>query len=321
MWKRDSKMKYFIAGGGGFIGSTLVHRLLHDFQDVEVIVFDNFSSGKYEFLKDVANDDRVQIIEGDIKDLPLLIESMKGSNIVVHLASNPDIAKAITDPSIDFWQGTYLTFNVLEAMRILGIEKIIYASGSGIFGDWGDTEIFEDQSPMLPISTYGASKLAGESLISAYSYMFDIQARIFRFANVIGPNATHGVIFDFINKLKINNGGLEILGSGNQKKSYIYVEDVLDAIFSIGFKSGSRYEYYNIATLDTISVTEIANIVIQEMKLNNVEYVYTGKDVGWRGDIKTVLMNSDKIRSITGWTNKYTTKEAVEKTVKELLKG
>ncbi|HBD93190.1 MAG TPA: NAD-dependent dehydratase [Spirochaetia bacterium] len=310
-------MKYFIAGGAGFIGSSLVHRLLNDFQDVEIVIFDNFSSGKYEFLEDIVNDDRLQIVEGDIRNLQLLIECMRCSDIVVHLASNPDISKAITEPTIDFWQGTFLTQNILEAMRINGVKKIIYASGSGIYGDWRDVIIKEDQSPMLPVSTYGASKLAGEALISAYYHMFGIQAQILRFANVIGPNATHGVIFDLINKLKINPNQLNVLGRGFQEKSYVYIDDILDAIFTV-IKNYSVYGYYNVATMDFITVREIVTIILCEMNLLNTKVNYGITDEGWRGDIVKTYLDSNKIRQL-GWKNKYSTREAVVKTVKLLI--
>ena len=316
-------VKYFIAGGLGFIGSNLVHRILECEPNCQIIVYDNLSSGRLEFLTDVIPDPRLSIIIGDIEDSESLITAMKNCDIVYHLASNADISKAITEPSIDFWKGTYLTHCILEAMRINGVSTIIYASGSGVYGDGGDTVMNEEYSPMQPISTYGASKLAGEALISAYSHMFDINAIVFRFANVVGPCATHGVIFDLIRKLRSDPTKLEILGSGNQAKSYIYVDDILDAIYGykdiIIYNMQTRYQCYNVATKDIIIVKAIANAVISKMKLENVEIIYGKEDVGWKGDIKLVLLDSTKIREL-GWNNKYTTFMAISKTIDELLK-
>jgi len=197
-------MKYFIAGGAGFIGSTLVHKLLEKEPDAKIIIYDNLSTGRLSYIKDLNSNLNVEFILGNIRDLQFLTESMKGCDVVYHFASNADISKAMTDPTIDFWEGTYLTQNILEAMRINGIKKIIYASGSGIYGDHGHFKI-KERTPLRPVtSTYGASKLAGESLICAYSHMFDIQYRIYRFANVVGGNQTHGVVSDFIIRLKKN---------------------------------------------------------------------------------------------------------------------
>ena len=217
--------KYFIVGGAGFIGSHLVNTLLKD-ENVFVKIYDNFSSGKMFHLEDDINNKNLKIIKADVKDLDELISAMNGSDVVFHFASNPDISKAISQPDIDFWEGTYLTNNVIESMRINKVKNLIYASGSGVYGDTSYIETNEDYSPMIPISTYGASKLSCEALLSSYSFMFDINAAAFRFANVVGPHQTHGVGYDFIRKLFNNNCELDILGDGTQSKSYINVFDV-----------------------------------------------------------------------------------------------
>ena len=163
-------------------------------------------------------------------DLGPLTAAMDGHHVVIHLASNPDIARAATDPDIDFRQGTCLTNNVLEAMRLSGTMNILYASGSGVYGELGELEASEDHGPLIPISTYAASKLAGETLISAYCYMFELSARVFRFGNVVGPRQTHGVGFDFLRRLLSDPSKLRILGDGTQSKSYIHVHDVVEAV-------------------------------------------------------------------------------------------
>ena len=313
-------VKYFIAGGLGFIGSNLVHRILECEPNCEIVVYDNLSSGRLEFLTDVRTDPRLLIVIRDIEDSESLITAMKDCDIVYHLASNADISKAITEPSIDFWKGTYLTHCILEAMRITGVSTIIYASGSGVYGDGGETVMNEEYSPMHPISTYGASKLAGEAMISSYCHMFDMVGRIYRFANVVGRNSTHGVILSLINKLIKNSKELEILGNGEQSKHYIYIDDVLNGIFKTALVSNEKYDCFNIATKDYINVKEIADIICEEMKLKNVKYNFTSNEAkGWRGDIGICRLNSDKIRSY-GWNNQYSTRDAVIKTVKILIK-
>ena len=307
-------MKYLIIGGCGFIGSHITKRLYMQENIAEIIVFDNFSSGKLKYLNGIEIDKRVKVIKGDIKDIDTLMDAMDGVDIVYSVASNPDIAKAINQPDIDFWEGTYLINNVLEAMRRKNIKKLMYASGSGVYGDVGTTVTGEDFSPMLPNSTYGASKLACEALICAYCNMFDMSAAAFRFANVVGPNQTHGVGYDFINKLIDNPNKLRILGNGTQSKSYIYIEDIVDALRTVEKNALDGYNYYNVATTDHITVTEIANIVVNIMGLDGVEYQYTGGDRGWKGDVPVVRLLSDKIRKL-GWKNKYSTEEAIRMSV------
>ncbi len=307
-------MNYFVAGGAGFIGSHLVRKVLSEEKDSYVRIFDNFSSGQMWHLDEVINDKRLEIVKGDIKDIDLLVDSMNGIDCVYHFASNPDISKAATQPDIDFWEGTYLTNNVLEAIRRNNVPKLIYASGSGVYGDTGYTETAEDYSPMVPISTYGASKLAGEALISSYCFMFDLKAAAFRFANVVGPNQTHGVGYDFLNRLIKNPKELDILGNGTQSKSYIYVYDVLNAIRLIEKEHLIGFSYFNVATIDYITVREIAEVVLEVMKLNNVKLNFGDSDRGWKGDVPIVRLNSNKIRNL-GWTNKFSARQAIFESV------
>lgn len=302
--------KYFIVGGAGFIGSHLCKKILTDELQAEVTVYDNFSSGKMWHLEEIA--DKISIVKADIKETDKLASAVKGADVVYHFASNPDISKAMTQPDIDFWEGTYLTNNILEAMRISGVKNLIYASGSGVYGDTGFLETAEDYSPQLPISTYGASKLSCEALICSYCYMFDMNAAAFRFANVVGPNQTHGVGYDFIKKLLNDSSSLSILGDGTQSKSYIYVTDIINAIRTVETKFLKNYSYFNVSTEDFISVKEIADLTIEVLELSpgKVKFIFTGGNRGWKGDVPVVRLNSDKIRKL-GWKNKYTSKQAI----------
>jgi len=257
------------------------------------------------------------VIKADVKDKKRLILAMKGCSIVYHFASNPDIAKAQTQPDIDFWEGTYLTNNVLEAMRVNKVKNIIYASGSGVYGDGGFKSLKETHAPMLPISTYGASKLAGEALICAYCHMFGLNGVSFRFANVVGPRQTHGVGYDFVRQLIKYPDRLRILGNGKQSKSYIYVTDVINAMRLIEKKEPKGFSYFNVSTWDYISVNGIAEITFEIAGAGKLRCSYTGGSRGWKGDIPVVRLDSKKIRRL-GWKNRYTTKEAIRISVQYL---
>jgi UDP-glucose 4-epimerase len=308
---------YFIAGGAGFIGSHLTQSLLTQKSIKKIVVYDNFSSGKKWHLEDVLNDSRLEIINADIKDIQALANAMSCSDVVYHFASNPDIAKAVTQPDIDFWEGTYLTNNILEAMRRSGVNRLLYASGSGVYGETGNIAVSENYEDMRPISTYGASKLACEALICSYVHMFGMKASAFRFANVVGPNQTHGVGYDFIRKLKSSNHSLEILGDGSQSKSYIYVSDVLSAMQHLEHNQKKSFDIFNVSTLDSMTVKEIADLVCKIMELKGVEYKFTGGHRGWKGDVPIIRINSSKIRSF-GWKNQYNCNEAMERSLSSM---
>jgi len=317
-------MNVFISGGAGFIGSHMVTKLL-SFNDkiTSVIVYDNFSSGSYDHLNLFENEKKLKIIDGDIKHLGLLTKSMIGADLVIHYAANPDIAKAVKQPDIDFWEGTYLTQNILEAMRINGVPYILYTSGSGVYGEVPDEAFNESYGPCFPISTYGASKLACEALISSYCHMFDIRARAFRFANVVGPKQTHGVGYDFIRRLKNNPKELRILGDGTQSKSYIYVDDVINAMlitYEDSLKVGKPiFDVFNVATADYITVTEIAEIACKVAGLNikDVNFQYSGGDRGWKGDVPKVLFDIEKIKKLK-WKAAKNSYEAIEKSIESM---
>jgi UDP-glucose 4-epimerase len=309
--------RFFVTGGAGFIGGHLVARLMQR-PDSHVVVYDNFSSGRPWHLEDAKAHSRLQIVTGDIKDLDRLKESMARAETVFHLASNPDIARAVREPDIDFWEGTYLTQNVLEAVRQNGVPRLLYSSGSGVYGDTGTKPVVETHSPMLPISTYGASKLAGEALIGAYCHMFDMHALAFRFANVVGPRQTHGVAYDFVLRLLRDPARLQILGDGSQSKSYIHVDDVLDAMMLLYDQGWQGFDVFNVATEDYVTVREIADLVVQQLGLTKVAYSFTGGDRGWKGDVPVVRFDSQKLRS-KGWSNRRTSREALRASIDSLI--
>ena len=316
----ETSRRYFIVGGAGFIGSHFADRLLRDPSVAAVTIYDNFSSGHEWHYRQHCDDPRFHVVRGDVKNLPALAAAMIGHEVVIHLASNPDIARAATEPDIDFREGTSLSQNVLEAMRRTGTMKILYASGSGVYGDLRQCEAQEDHGPLLPISTYGASKLAGEALICSYVHMFDLTGCAFRFGNVVGPRQTHGVGFDFLRQLIKNPRKLRILGDGTQSKSYIHVRDVVEAVLLAAFRATRGFSVYNVATGDYITVSEIAQLAVECAGLDplQVEFVYAGGDRGWKGDVPIVRLNTDRIRSL-GWACNSGTRQALRDSMDAML--
>jgi UDP-glucose 4-epimerase len=304
--------RFFIAGGAGFIGSHFTDRLLADRETEIVTLYDNFSSGRQWHYAHHQGDPRLHVIHGDVGDLAALERNMAGHDVVIHLASNPDIARAATEPDIDFREGTNLTQQIVEAMRRSETPRLLYASGSGVYGDLGEQEAQEDHGPLIPVSTYGASKLAGEALIASYCFMFGIKACAFRFGNVVGPRQTHGVGFDFIRRLRVQPDRLRILGDGTQSKSYIHVEDVIEAVLLAHHQSATDFTVYNVATRDYITVGEIAQLALQvaELSPDKVQIEFTGGDRGWKGDVPIVRLNTKRIRSL-GWTCQRTSRQAL----------
>lgn len=312
--------RYFIVGGAGFIGSHFLDHLLADPRTEAATVFDNFSSGRQWHYEAHGNDPRFCVVRADAANLNALTAAIEGHDVVIHLASNPDIARAMTEPDIDFRQGTVLTFNVVEAMRRTSARRILYASGSGVYGDIGTTEAAEDFGPLIPISTYGASKLAGEMLISSYCHMFGMTGCVFRFGNVVGPRQTHGVGFDFVLGLLRDGSRLPILGDGTQSKSYVHVKDVVAAVMCAHHNGRKPFEVWNVATGDYITVREIAELAAECMGFppGSVKFEFSGGSRGWKGDVPVVRINTDRIRSL-GWTHTYSSREALRAAMMDLI--
>ncbi len=316
MERRDRR--FFIVGGAGFIGSHFLDALLADSSVERVTIFDNFSSGRSWHYEHHRNDPRFSVVVGDVSDIAALTAAIGGHDVAIHLASNPDIARAATEPEIDLYQGTILTNNVVEAMRRTGVGRLLYASGSGVYGDLGEIEAAEDHGPLIPVSTYGASKLAGEALISSYCHMFDLTACVFRFGNVVGPRQTHGVGYDFVRRLATDPSRLRILGDGSQSKSYIHVSDVVKAVLHANAVSERSFQAFNVATGDYITVKEIADLAVEVLQLAEAPvYEFTGGNRGWKGDVPVVRLNTDRIKSL-GWQCRYDTKSALRLSLQSL---
>jgi UDP-glucose 4-epimerase len=309
--------EYSVIGGAGFIGSHFVERLLREGKTVSVV--DNFCSGSIELLGKMIDNPNLKVFECDVENTSDLTSAIQNSRVVIHLASNPDIAKATSDPRIDFTQGTLLTESVAEASRLSGIQKILYASGSGVYGDAG-TEVLTELSQLRPISTYGASKLAGEALLASYAYMFGINATAFRFANVVGPRQTHGVGYDFVRRLSKNPKELTILGDGQQNKSYVHVTDVVSAVLSFTNIDETAFDVYNISTRDSLSVNQIASIALEvlDIDVSDIQINYTGGARGWKADVPIVKLDPSKIEN-AGWRPKFTSQSAMHDSILAMM--
>ncbi len=309
-------MRTLITGGAGFIGSHLVDKLLD--AGHEVVVIDNLSSGKIEFLQDNIDSGNVIFHNVDLKELDSLIPLMQGIDMVFHLAANPDIRLGTRITDTDLKEGTIATYNVLEAMRLANVEKIAFASSSVVYGENAPMPTPEDHGPCIPISLYGASKQAGEGLIGSWVGTFGLQAWIFRFANIIGERGTHGVIFDFIHKLKKNPNRLEVLGNGLQEKSYMEVKDCVDSMLFVINNTTERLNLFNLGSNDTCSVRRIAEIVVRETGCENASIEYTGGDRGWAGDIPKAMLSINKLTEL-GFRVNYDSEDAVAHTVRALI--
>ncbi|MFA5628911.1 MAG: NAD-dependent epimerase/dehydratase family protein [Dehalococcoidales bacterium] len=308
--------KYFITGGSGFIGSHIVKRLLSE--GSSVTVYDNLSTGNKKLIERYLSDSNFRFIEADILDIAKLNQFMPGHDTVWHLAANTDIIKGNTNTDWDLKNCTIGTYCILESMRNLNIKNLIFASSATVYGDVPPQKLVETDGPLLPISLYGAGKLAGEGLVSAYCHLFDIRACIFRFGNVVGANMWHGVILDFIKKLQTNPHELEILGDGKQEKNFFTVEDCIQGMLTVFEKSTQNCDVFNLGADTCTTVTKIADIVCNEMGLKNVTYKYTGGSRGWRGDAPYVRFNIDKVKNL-GWMPRYTSDEAVRIAARQLL--
>ncbi|MGC8628597.1 MAG: SDR family NAD(P)-dependent oxidoreductase [Candidatus Micrarchaeia archaeon] len=308
--------KVLVTGGAGFVGSNVCERLLQE--GAEVVAYDNLSSGSMKNVEALSSNKGFKFVKGDVLDFQLLDNTIKenGIDTVVHLAANPDIRKGLAQTDLDLNQGPVATRNVLEAMRKNDVETIMFSSSSAVYGIASVKPTPENYGPLRPISLYGASKLASEGLITAFSHVFGMHYYIFRFANVVGKGYSHGVIFDFVNKLRKNSKELEVLGNGKQKKSYTDVDDIVSAMLYVYSKNLSD-EIFNIANDDRLTVSEIASIVAAKMNLSpNIKY--TGTEEGWPGDIADTWLSNEKLKK-AGFACKLNSGQAVGKTIDLLL--
>lgn len=309
-------MKCFVTGGAGFIGSHLVDKLLSEGHDVTV--FDDLSSGKKEFIGHHYDNEHFLFIKADLINKRRIEKEIKGHDVVFHIAANPDVRSGADDPSIAE-KDIKVTYNLLDAMRTQNVKKIVFSSSSVIYGETPEKPLPENYGPLLPISVYGAAKLAGEGLISSFAHTFDMQAWIYRFANVVGIRGTHGVIVDFINKLRKNPHELEILGDGQQKKPYLYVTECVDGMLYGFNQADDQINVFNLGVNSTTQVTRIGELVVEEMGLENVNFNYTGGKRGWKGDVPHFQFDISKIGNL-GWEPSLSSDEAVRKAIKDVMK-
>ena len=307
-------MKAFVSGGAGFIGSNLVDRLLD--LGHEVTVYDNLSTGLLQFLEYARDFDRFRLVEGDLLDEGSLSEAIAGHEFVFHLAANADVRFGTEHPRRDLEQNTIVTNNVLEAMRKNGISKIAFASTGSVYGD--ATVIPTPENAPFPIQTslYAASKLAGEGLIAAYCGGFGFQSWIFRFVSILGERYTHGHVFDFYRKLKQNPSRLKVLGNGKQRKSYLYIQDCIDAILLALEKSNESVNVLNLGVDGYCEVNDSIGWICEELGVSP-KLEYSGGDRGWIGDNPFIFLDTSKIRDL-GWKPKLSIQDGVLKTIQYL---
>ncbi len=309
----DSK-RIFVTGGAGFIGSNLVDRLLQS--GSSVVVQDNYSSGFDENLEQAKRSSNLAVICGDLLDLPGLTKSMAGCDFVFHLAANADVRFGTLHPRKDLEQNTIATFNVLEAMRANGINKIVFSSTGSIYGESKVIPTPEESPFPVQTSLYGASKLAGEGLIQAYCEGFGFQGWIFRFVSILGERYSHGHVFDFYKRLLDNPDELSVLGDGHQKKSYLYVDDCIEAMLLAINKSEARVNIFNLGTNEFCEINDSISWITSYLRLSP-KIKYSGGDRGWVGDNPFIFLDTNKINSL-GWRPKLTIRDSVIKTLRYL---
>jgi len=309
-------MKILVTGGAGFIGSHLVDRLVKEGYKIRVV--DNLSSGRLENIKHHVDAGTIEFIIGDLKDPQIALKTVEGVDVVFHFAANPEVRVSTTNPEIHFNENVVATFNLLEVMRKKGVKELVFASSSSVYGEPEEIPV-DENTPTRPVSVYGASKAACENLIHAYSKLYGIKAIILRYANVIGPRLRHGVVWDFVNKLKKDPKKLLMLGNGKQIRSYIYVDDAVEATILVWKKSLDHFKVFNVAYEDWITVDKVADIVIRTMGLSNVERIYKPvlHGIGWPGDVKRITLDITRLKSL-GFKPRMNSLKAVRETVKHL---
>lgn len=307
-------MKALVTGAAGFIGSNLVDRLLLSGFEVEGI--DNFTTGNKRFLSNALNSNNFNLTQGDLLDSELLNNTMKGVDAVFHLAANADVRFGTDDPSRDLQQNTIATFNVLESMRSNNVKKILFSSTGSVYGESSQIPTKEDGPFPTQTSLYGASKLAGEGLIAAYCEGFEFQSWIFRFVSILGDRYSHGHVYDFYKNLQNDSNNLKVLGNGLQKKSYLHVEDCIDAMMLAFEASSNKVNLFNLGVNDYCEVNDSIGWICSELGLNP-KIKYSGGDRGWIGDNPFIYLDTEKITKL-GWTPKYSIKDGIVSTVKFL---
>ncbi len=308
-------MKYFITGGAGFIGSNMTDRLLME-EGNEVVVYDNFSTGRREFLEGAMKNPNFTLVEGDTLDLDAMTKAMAGCDFVFHFAANADVRMGTEHPRKDLEQNTIATYNVLEAMRANGIKRMGFSSTGSVYGEAEVIPTPEDAPFPIQTSLYGASKLACEGLLAAYAEGFGFQVYIFRFVSILGERYTHGHVFDFVKKLKADPTKLHILGNGKQRKAYLYVKDCMEAILTVIRNANEKVNIFNLGTDQYCEVNDSVGWICGKLGVTP-SFTYEGGERGWIGDNPFIYLDTAKVRSL-GWEPKATIEEGVVKTVEYL---
>ena len=307
-------MRAFITGAAGFIGSSMADRLLGEGHTV--VGYDNMSTGQERFLELATPKPNFTLVKGDILDTDALTAAMKGCDFVFHFAANADVRFGTNHPSRDLEQNTIGTFRVLDAMRLNGITKIAFSSTGSVYGESTVFPTPEDAPFPIQTSLYAAAKTAGEGLISAFCEGFGFQAWIFRFVSILGERYSHGHVFDFYKSLLADPTKLKILGNGKQRKSYLYVQDCLDAIQVAITKATAKVNIFNLGTEEYVEVNTSVGYISEALALNP-ERSYTGGERGWIGDNPFILLDTKRIRAL-GWQPKLTIREGILKTLSYL---
>jgi len=308
-------VRAFVTGGAGFIGSTLVDRLIGEGHEVRV--YDNLSTGSERFLERAAESSRFSFVKGDLGDVDALRRAMTGSEIVFHLAANADVRFGLEHPRKDLDENTIGTFNVLEAMRLSGLRRIAFSSTGSVYGEPAVFPTPEDAPFPRQTSLYGASKLAGEALIQAYTEGFGFQAWVFRFVSILGERYSHGHVFDFVKALRRDPSQLRILGDGRQRKSYLYVGDCISAILLAVERSRDRLTLLNLGTDEYCEVDQSARWICEELGLHP-SVSHGGGSRGWVGDSPFIFLDCGRARSL-GWAPRLGIRDAVVRTVRYLV--
>jgi UDP-glucose 4-epimerase len=313
-----------VTGGAGFIGSFLTEELLN--RNCRVTVIDDFSAGTMKNIHHLVKSPLLKVVEEDLKNPRRLGKIVAENEVIFHLAANPEVRVGQTEPRVHFEENVLGTFNLLEALKRSEMEKtLVFASTSTVYGEASEIPTPEDYGPLLPISTYGASKLASEALIGSYVHTFGLKGLVLRLANVIGPRSNHGVIFDFIKKIIADPEELEILGDGMQEKSYLYITDLIEAIMHLTercLEDNGKTTIYNVGSKDSVTVKEIARVVAEEMDVPKIRFRFTGGvdgGRGWKGDVKKMRLSIKKLLD-SGWKPQYSSRRAVELTARELAR-
>jgi UDP-glucose 4-epimerase len=311
-------LKALVTGGAGFIGSSLCEALVADGWDVTAL--DNMSVGTKKNLASVKNSHHFNLIIDDCTRTDRIKRAAKDCDVLFHFAANPEVRMEFNDPSQCFQQNIYATYAALEALAESRAKTIVFASTSAVYGEATIRPTPEHYSPLVPISIYAGSKLAGEAMISSYCHTFNKQGIVLRFANILGPRSTHGVVVDFVTRLRKNPSELQMLGDGKQTKSYLHIDDCVSSILTSLRASREPFEAYNVGSEDQISVTEIAKVTVETMALTSVRFSFAGglsDGRGWVGDVRNMLLDINKLKA-RGWTPRHDSRESVKLTVEGL---